>query len=42
MSKMERKGSNKSRSRAPDAAKLKGKFCSKNDKTESEKKKTQQ
>lgn len=39
MSKMERKGSNKSRSRVPDAAKLKGKLCSTNDKTEPGKKK---
>jgi len=36
---MERKGSNKSRSRVPDAAKLKGKLCSTNDKTEPGKKK---
>jgi hypothetical protein len=42
MSKMERQGSNKSRSRVPDAAKLKGKLCSTNDKTEPEKKNTQQ
>jgi len=40
MSKMERQGSNKSRSRVPDAAKLKGKLCSTNDKTEPEKKNT--
>jgi hypothetical protein len=37
---MERKGSNKSRSRVPDAAKLKGKLCSNNDKTEPGKKNT--
>jgi hypothetical protein len=40
MSKMERKGSNKSRSRVPDAAKLKGKLRSNNDKTEPGKKNT--